>query len=377
MSPQAPHEHAVPDDVLPVRRQTFVVEAVAGELSRIRGVEGDVQQLGPVAVAAEHVGGDEAGARVVAFVAQDAVQLQRVADGLVHLENELVRGQQHIHGAGGAIGRRQELQGFLRQNRRRAPEPGLVQHLDAALAAEAPAAEGTAHRLGTVVGGTAQGRHQLAQRLVDAGAVSGQIKGLGLRMPQRGVPVHDARVRVQAFALGAKEVDLVAQRHRIPRDRHRSPVFTPACFLERRGREIHDAARRGPASPVPGAAQGPPKPLRAQVAGTRVTEPVAVNHGNHDTGVIPRCNGFQHVASYGELFGTFADIAERAEADLGRGFAEPCFKAFRQHRHGASPGMCTGNDRVPAHEYLVNFISRRRGRIKQQHRQTRPSRPLD
>ena len=52
---------------------------------------------------------DEARAGIVAFVAEDAIELERVADRFVDLEHHLVGHEHQITRAGGAVRRREQL----------------------------------------------------------------------------------------------------------------------------------------------------------------------------------------------------------------------------------------------------------------------------
>ena len=117
--------------------RALVVPAVARELLAARGVERDVQEVGAVAVRAEHVGRDEARAGEVALVAQDPVELQRMSDRLVDLQDHLVGHQEHVHRPGRAIGRGDELERLVGDPPRRAVEAETREDLAAALLADA------------------------------------------------------------------------------------------------------------------------------------------------------------------------------------------------------------------------------------------------
>ena len=117
-----------------------VVPAVARELLGARRIERDVEQLRPVAIRAEHVGRDEARAGEVALVAEDAVELERVADRLVDLQDHLVGREQHVHRPVGAVRRGEELERFLGDPTRAALEPEAREDLVAALLADAAVA---------------------------------------------------------------------------------------------------------------------------------------------------------------------------------------------------------------------------------------------
>ena len=72
-------------------------------------VIGDVEQFLSVLVGADHIGRYEAGPGVVALVPQSPVELERVTDGLVDLQDHLVGCQKHIHRPARAVGCREEL----------------------------------------------------------------------------------------------------------------------------------------------------------------------------------------------------------------------------------------------------------------------------
>ena len=67
------------------------------------GVAHDVDDMGPVAQVVQLVEGEEAHAGVVGFPAEDAVELNRMADGFVDLQAELAAVQDQIEFALGAL----------------------------------------------------------------------------------------------------------------------------------------------------------------------------------------------------------------------------------------------------------------------------------
>ena len=155
-------------------------------------------------------------AGVVALVAEDAVELERVADRLVDLQDHLVGRDDQIHRAGRAVRRRQQLQCLRRQARRGVEEADGGQDLQSALATERVPAEGACLRLGAGVGGGAERRQQELKALADAAAGAGHEQGVEPGVPEAGLPVDDACVAVQAFGLAAQQVDLVGQRRARP-----------------------------------------------------------------------------------------------------------------------------------------------------------------
>ncbi len=135
-------QNAVLDQELLGRRGAVVVKAVAGELTRHGRVEGDVEEVRAVAEAAEHVRRDEAGAGVVALVAEDPVEFQRVADRLVNLQDHLIRSEEDVHDSRGAVGSRQKLEGLVGHPRSAVAETEPVEHLSTTLATEGVGAKG-------------------------------------------------------------------------------------------------------------------------------------------------------------------------------------------------------------------------------------------
>ncbi|ETD50564.1 hypothetical protein X778_18925 [Pseudomonas aeruginosa VRFPA07] len=90
-APQRVLEDALLDDQDLLGRRAIVVEGVAGQLLGKLRIEADVEQGRSIDPVAEIFRLDEAGAGIVAFVAKDTVHFQRVTDGLVDLQDHLVR----------------------------------------------------------------------------------------------------------------------------------------------------------------------------------------------------------------------------------------------------------------------------------------------
>ena len=305
-------------------RLAVVVEGVAGEGFRLRGVEGDVEEVGAVTVGAEHVGGDEAGAGVVALVAENAVELQRVADRLVNLQDHLVGRQQHVHAAGRAVGRQKQLDGFLGNLRRGLAEAELVENFEAALPAIAAPAEAARLRFRAVVGGGAERGHQGAERLLHAAAVGRQVEGVNVGVPQRGVPIDDARVDPEAGAFALQQVDLVGQRDVLPRLDLRANVFAPGRLHDDL-REVHHAVGGALSCPLARLVNRLAQAAGTEVAGGGVAHAAAVPHGEHGAAVRRADHRLQHVLPHRQHLGALADQAQGAEIHRRDGLAEVGF----------------------------------------------------
>ena len=103
-------EDAIADQVFALRWGAVVVMTVAGQLAGHTRIEGHVEQWRAVLVMTEILLANEAGTGEVALVAEDAVQLQRVADGLVDGQPQVRRVHDEVVGPG-LYGRRPELLG--------------------------------------------------------------------------------------------------------------------------------------------------------------------------------------------------------------------------------------------------------------------------
>ena len=181
---QAAQQDAIADEVLTAGGLAVVVEPIAGELLGPRGVKGDVEEVRAIAVAAEHGRGDEAGAGVVALVAEDAVEFQRMPDGLVDLQDHLIGCEQDRQPARGAVRRQQHLQRFRRDAGRGIVEARLVEDLQPALTAVATSGESARLGVGAGVGGGTEHRHEVVKALVRAPAVGGHIESVTLYVPK-------------------------------------------------------------------------------------------------------------------------------------------------------------------------------------------------
>jgi hypothetical protein len=139
-------------------RGAFVVGGVAGQLIGHARVEGDIEQRRAVAVAAEHVQRHEAEAGIVALVAEDAVELQRVADALVDLQRHLAWHQHQVHDARRAFRRIEEGQCLFGDARTLGVKSQLVELLKPALARAAGTTAGADLGLCAGMGDSAQAR---------------------------------------------------------------------------------------------------------------------------------------------------------------------------------------------------------------------------
>nr|GFC33288.1 hypothetical protein [Tanacetum cinerariifolium] len=163
-------EDAVLDQELLAGGCAVVVIAIARQLLGNLRVEGHVEQARAVLQAAKVAGFDEAGAGVVALVAEDPVQFQRMADGLVDLQDHLVRRQQQVTWAGRGVGRQDQLQRLIGNVGRRANDAARGDDFRAALLAEVLATQAAGLAVFAVIGRDAEAGEYKALSLTDLGA---------------------------------------------------------------------------------------------------------------------------------------------------------------------------------------------------------------
>jgi hypothetical protein len=170
---QRPLEDPVADQMDALGGSALVVPAVAGELFPDRGIERDIEKIGAVPVRPEHLRRDEARAGEVPLVAENAVELERMSDRLVDLQDHLVRHQQHVHRSARAIGGPDELERLL-GNARIAPSNAKRPRILVAslLADPTMAVERPGLRDPTRVRGHRHTREQEAKVLDDVAAVA-------------------------------------------------------------------------------------------------------------------------------------------------------------------------------------------------------------
>ena len=193
--PSGRSSEAVPDEVDFFRLRAVVVPAVRRELLAAGRIERDVEQVGPVPVSAEHVRRDEARAGEIAFVAEDAVELQRMPDRLVDLQDHLVRRQQDVHRPARAVRCGDELERLLGDPAAGAAEAEALENLVAALLADAAVAvEGTGLRVTVGVRGDRDPWQQEAIALRDVAAGAGDEPVRRRAHFEIGLPVDDARI---------------------------------------------------------------------------------------------------------------------------------------------------------------------------------------
>ncbi len=191
---QGLEQQAVTDQELLVGGRAVVVMGVAGQLLGNVRVKGHVEQVGAVLQVPEVAGLDEAGAGVIALVTENAVQLQRVADGFVDLQDHLVGHQQQVPRALGRVGGQQQLQGLVGHPWRGAYQAEAADHIKAALLAKVAAAQGAGLAVVAVVGGHIDaGEHKtLGLSQLRAGAVEVDLFNVG--GAQADFPVYQALV---------------------------------------------------------------------------------------------------------------------------------------------------------------------------------------
>ncbi len=152
----------------------------------------------------DHVRSDEAAAGVIALVAEDAVQLQRVADAFVDLKHHLRGHQQHVGGSRRALRRLQQRQRLAHDALGVIGKADDLELLESALPGDMTLAVGSMLTLGTVSRHHRQSGAQVAVRLLDARAGAGEQQAVAVRGVDGGGPVDDL-IRRPGFVRGALE----------------------------------------------------------------------------------------------------------------------------------------------------------------------------
>ena len=191
---QRAQQQAFTDQELLAGGCAVVVMAVAGELFGYLRIEGHVEQAGTVLQAAEVFGFDETGAGVIALVTEDAVQLQRVADGFVDLQHHLVGHQQQVALALRGVWRQEQLQRLVGHLGPGTDQAAAADDVRRALLAEVLAAKAAGLAVVAVVGRDVQAGVHKTLRLAQFGAGAVQVDLLDVGDAEADLPVHQALV---------------------------------------------------------------------------------------------------------------------------------------------------------------------------------------
>ncbi|MNK86274.1 hypothetical protein D3C87_1061800 [compost metagenome] len=208
---QRAQQQAFADQELFAGGCTVVVMTVTGELLGDVGIEGHVEQAGTVLQAAEIAGFDETGAGVIALVAEDAVEFQRMADGFVDLQHHLIGHQQQVARALRGVRREQQLQGLIGDLRAGADQAAAADHVSAALLAEVLAAEATGLAVVTVVGGDVEAWIDEALGLAQFSPGAAQVNLFDVGNANAHFPIHQALILWHRGGLRTEQLKTFAQ----------------------------------------------------------------------------------------------------------------------------------------------------------------------
>lgn len=302
---------AFADQVFLARGAAVVVLAVAGQLLGDFRVEADVEQAGAVLVATEVLGLDEAGTGVVALVAEDAIQLQRVADRLVDLQDHLVRHQQQVAAAARGVRRRQQLQGLVGDARRGADQAEALDHFGAALLAGMVAAETAGLAVMAVVGGDAGAGIDEALLVVLLGAGAVQVELFLAADFEEYAPVHQALVaRHLGGFLGEQFVALGEGGERGVLVR-RAILRAAAC--RRQSADVEQGVPGDPLGLPFGLLQGGLQAGRGEIVGGGVGFHAVQPYAEHGAAVLAEVRRFADVAAHREVLAATLDVAQGVE----------------------------------------------------------------
>ncbi len=305
-------QDAVLDHVHFLGLRALVIPAVARELLRAGRVERDVQQIGTVAIGAEHVGCDEGRAGVVALVAEDAVELERMADRLVDLQDHLVGQEQHVHRAARAVRRGDELECLGGQPPAGADEAEAREDFVAALLAYAAiAVQRAGLRVAVRVRGDRDPREQEAVTLDDIAASAGdQAMRCRAHVDAR-VPVDDPRIDRRVLRLPHQQLEPLAARAHRGFERGRR-ILAARCRA-RQAPRVEQRPLRGSARPRCSARKRRLDARGRRIAGGRVAVAAVRVDGRHRAAVAARERRQGDVLAHGVGLARLIDDTQRPE----------------------------------------------------------------
>src|SRR3984893_61744 len=277
-------EDAVADQIRALGAGALIVEGIARKLLRPCRIECHVQEVGPVAVAAEHVERYKARSGEIALVAENAIELERMADRLVDLQHHLVGQQQRVHDTQRAVWRGEKLQRLVGDAGSAADVPETLEHRLAALLRKAAVAVQRAHlRISVSMRGDGQIRHDEAKTLAQLAAFAGEVdvfRGSGL---DARFPIDDARIAPRCAGFIREELVPLAARPRL-RTRLRRRVSSPQSWSGQ-GSGIDQRAWRAGPRPRRRAIERGLQAGTRQGRGGSVSVPAAGVDGEHRTAV--------------------------------------------------------------------------------------------
>ena len=330
-------QQAVADQVDTLGGRAFIVESVACRLTVTTGIEGHVEQRRSVAIVTEHIQGHEARTCVVAFVAQNAVELEGVPDALVDLQRHLTGHEQQVHPALRALGGLQQRQGLRRDPRPLIGEPQKPELLQPTLACAARAAAGAGLGLGARVGHGLQTGVDEMEALLDRRAVSADQQGIYAPVGQPGPPVHDAGIDLQGSARCLELADLVLDRQSLPRFGHRCLVAS--CDAAAREELcVQQAPRCGQYRPFASMLKRGAEPGRRQITGGGVSRAAGLDDADECPSAYQAVRRLNDVLAHGQRLLTLADQSQRPEVDRRDLFGKAPGNLFEARFHDC-PGL--------------------------------------
>ncbi len=270
-----------------------------------------------------------------------------MADRFVDLQDHLIRREQEIACVPvGQFGRREQLERLGRDARGRLEKPGLLENLEAALAAVGVAAERARLRLGAFVGARRERRQDEREALAQMAAVGAHEQRVAFAVPQARLPVLDRGVSLQAFVQTAQELDLVAGETGRSRAERTGLAYSP----------VRGGRTRAAGSTRPRCTHRD-RPLastfRRRAADRTASNPVvaaypmppSLEHRDHRPDVERRRGWLRHAAPYAQLLVALFDQAERTEIHRRGGGAKAPFNLVP---HDDSPPCARSRRTRPA-----------------------------
>ncbi len=288
-----------------------VVMAITGELFGYIGVEGHIEKFRAVLQAAKVFCLDETGASVIAFIAEDAVQFQRMTDGFVDLQHHLVGHQQQIAWTLRRVRCQQQLQRLVGDQRAGTDQAAAADHIRATLLAEILATQAAGLAVVTVVGGDIEARVDEALGLAQFGAGAVEVDLLDVGDAEADLPAHQALVLGHGGGFGPQQLIAVAQGGERLVEGRREIVGTVA------GNGVFAQVQQGmgleSARLLFGAFEGGLQALLRQVVGCRIGFDAIDSHGQHRAFVAAQARRFGDVLAHRQVLAGLAHITQGKE----------------------------------------------------------------
>ena len=255
---------------------------------------------------------------------------------LVDLQHHLVGHEHDVHRAARAVGRRHAARALrARRAARRCAKPRALQHLQAALLAEAVVLAGGRTDLRVAVlrwRRPEPGNHEVPA-LFDPAAVAGEEQLLGPDGPKRRSAVDDARITTCRGADFAQPTEFFRQRGSGCGALHEARV-TPGSGRPRQPLVVDHGPAGARARQRVCPFKSRAKPAFGKIGRRRVTQ-TAIDHGDHGAGLVGALRRLGDILPDAELLRVFMHAAYGPVAGAGRQAGRKAGVVFESVEHVA------------------------------------------